>query len=84
MAPLVRYGQYHYQTAPYDYLLLRDNSTGQIIYCAYERLMVFRSASSELLSDFRKMITGQSAPPGPTDIRQCIEQAHAPLKVVIR
>ena len=84
MAPSVRYGQYHYQTAPYDYLLLRDNTTGETIYCAYERLMVFRSASSELLSDLRKMVKGESIAPGPRDMRECLEQAHAPLVVIVR
>ena len=84
MAPSVRYGQFHYDTAPYDYILLRDDRNGEIVYCAYERLMVLRSASFELLNDLRRTLTGTLIPPGPEKMQDCAEQAHAPLVTVIR
>ncbi len=52
--PHVRYGMYHYQNAPYVYLLVRDRRSGQLGYCAYRRLSRISNQTDKLLAGWRE------------------------------
>lgn len=76
--PNVRYGMFHYQNAPYVYLLIRRASSGQLIYCAYQRASHFYSASNRLLHDFEHTVQhGEMLQP--ESLPACAEQAMRPL-----
>ena len=55
-APHVRYGMFHYQNAPYVYLLIREHSSGQLLYCSYRRLSRIKNESSALLDDWKHAV----------------------------
>jgi hypothetical protein len=76
--PNVRYGLYHYQNAPYVYLLLRRTSDDHLVYCAYQRAGHLFNASERLLANlkdtFRKADLVSDGP-----LTTCAEQAMRPL-----
>ncbi len=78
--PNVRYGLFHYQNAPYVYLLLRETNSGDLVYCAYQRASHFFSASERLLDDLEQTSQGRGLPPSGT-LTACAEQAMRPLSI---
>ncbi len=77
-APHVRYGMFHYQNEPYVYLLVRKRSSGQLTYCAYQRLSHFRSASSEVLAAWKHAVTKRDLVASGS-LADCAEQAMRPV-----
>lgn len=75
--PNVRYGMFHYQNAPYIYLLLRNPSDSHLVYCAYQRAGHFFSASDRLLANLKDTFRKPSSPSG--SLSPCAEQAMRPL-----
>ncbi len=76
--PNVRYGMYHYQNAPYVYLLLRRPSDDHLVYCAYQRAGHLFSASDHLLANLKG--TFHKVPMAPDAfLAACAEQAMRPL-----
>lgn len=76
--PNVRYGMYHYQNAPYVYLLLRRPSDNHLVYCAYQRAGHFISASDRLLANVKDAFR-RSSSTAPGSLAACAEQAMRPL-----
>ena len=72
--PHLRYGEFHAQNAPYVFLLVREVSSGRLLYCSYERLMHLRSASSSLMKELRTVIQ-KGTPASPDQLAGCAAQA---------
>jgi hypothetical protein len=78
VAPDIRYGPFHYQNAPYIYLLVREHSNGRLVYCSYRRLGHFRSASSQVLSEWKSDVAADET--STTDsLADCAAQAMRPV-----
>ena len=77
--PYVRYGMFHYQNAPYVYLLVRDRMSGQLGYCAYRRLGRVSDQTDKLLTDWREATMSQNAPAAGS-LEECAAQAMRPLR----
>ena len=78
VAPHVRYGMFHYQNAPYVYLLVRERSSGQLTYCAYQRASHFKSATSKLLTDWKDTVKRRDLTPSGS-LADCAGQAMRPF-----
>jgi hypothetical protein len=76
--PNVRYGMYHYQNAPYVYLLLRRPSDDHLVYCAYQRAGHLFSASDHLLANLQG-IFHKAALASDGSLAACADQAMRPL-----
>ena len=79
VAPHVRYGMFHYQNAPYVYLLVRERSSGQLTYCAYQRASHFRSATSKLLAGWKDTVKRRDLAFSGS-LADCAEQAMRPVR----
>ncbi len=79
IAPQVRYGMFHYQIAPYVYLLVRDAASRQLGYCAYRRLSRITNQTDALLAEWHDA-TLRRASPTSSSIEDCAEQAMRPLR----
>ncbi|MGI4854081.1 MAG: hypothetical protein ACRYF4_08580 [Janthinobacterium lividum] len=74
--PHTRWGMYHYQIDFYAFLLLRKRSSGELLYCAYQRAEFFRSATSDLL---RRFVTDTQTHIGQSgNLRECANLAMRP------
>ena len=77
-APHIRYGMFHYQNAPYVYLLVRERSSGQLLYCSYRRLSRIRNESSALLEDWKHAVEKRDTTASGS-LAECAEQAMRPV-----
>ncbi len=73
-APHVRFGMFHHQNAPYVYLLIRERSSGQLLYCSYRRLSRIRNESSALLHEWEQAVTKRDVT-ATGSLEACAEQA---------
>jgi hypothetical protein len=74
IAPHVRYGMFHYQNAPYVYLLVRDTASRQLGYCAYRRLSRITNQTNALLTE-RRDTTVRWDLPTSDSLEECTAQA---------
>ncbi len=77
-APHIRYGMFHYQNAPYVYLLIRERSSGQLLYCSYRRLSRIKNESSALLEEWKHAVEKPDAT-AYGSLADCAEQAMRPV-----
>jgi hypothetical protein len=76
--PHVRYGMFHYQNAPYVYLLVRERASDQLGYCAYRRLSRISDQTSALLAEWREATVRRDASPSGS-LEECAAQAMRPV-----
>lgn len=79
IAPHVRYGMFHYQNAPYIYLLVRDTASRQLGYCAYGRLSRITNQTNALLTEWRETTVRRDAPTSGS-LEECAAQTMRPLR----
>ncbi len=79
IAPHVRFGTFHYQHAPYVYLLVRDTVSRQLRYCAYRRLSRLTNQTDALLTEWRDATARRDAP-SYGSLEECAAQAMRPLR----
>ena len=77
-APHVRYGMFHYQNAPYVYLLIRERSSGQLLYCSYRRLSRIRHEFPALLEDWKHAVEKRDTTASGS-LAECAEQSMRPV-----
>lgn len=70
---------FHYQNAPYVYLLMRERVNGHLTYCAYQRASHFRSTASELLAEWKHAVERRDLAPSGS-LAGCAEQAMRPAQ----
>lgn len=76
-APHVRWGMYHYQNDFYAFLLVRRQSSGKLLYCAYQRAGFLKSATSALLDHLVAATRTPAVASG--NLQQCAGLAMRPL-----
>jgi hypothetical protein len=76
--PHERWGTIYSQINPYVFLLLRERSTGHLLYCAYRRAGFVNSATSELMNELAALTHGKGSRPD-GDIARCAGEAMRPF-----
>jgi hypothetical protein len=76
--PHERWGTAHSQVNPYIFLLLRERTTGHLLYCAYRRAGFVHSATDELMNELGALTRGKGPLPD-GDIARCAGEAMRPF-----
>lgn len=73
----IRWGMFHYQNDFYGFLLLRERASNRLLYCAFRRAGILRSATSSMLDEFVSASHGHAIPI--TSMEQCAQLAMRPM-----